>query len=57
MKKLIKKYQKEIDFLNMRLDTAIFIGKRNRIRIEESLQIYTEILNDQKANEKIQNKN
>jgi hypothetical protein len=49
MEELIKKHQKEIDFLNMRLDTAIFIGANNKIRIEEGLRIHNEILNDLKA--------
>jgi hypothetical protein len=49
MEEIIKKQQKEIDFLNMRLDTAIFIGKHNRIRIEEGLKIRTEIVNELKA--------
>ena len=48
MEKLIKKYQKEIDFLNMRLDTAKYIGENSRIKIVESLYIYTKVLNDLK---------
>jgi|GEM_PF-5840628 len=33
----------------MRLDTAIFIGDWNRIRIEEGLSIYKDIVNDLKT--------
>ena len=48
MEELIKKYQKEIDFYNTRLDTAKYMGKNNRIRIEEAMYVYTKVLNDLK---------
>jgi hypothetical protein len=49
MEELIKKHQKEINFLNWRLENAQFMGRNVKIRIEERLIVHTEILNDLKA--------
>lgn len=44
MEELIKKYEEELDFLNERLGTALFIGENQKIRINSEIEVYTKIL-------------
>lgn len=46
MEELIKKYEEELDFLNERLETALFIGKNQKIRIDSEIKVYTKVLHD-----------
>ena len=49
MEELIIKYEKEIDFLNERLETAIFIGDNQKIRIDAEKSIYLQVVKDLKS--------
>lgn len=46
MEEIINKYQSQLDFLNERLNTAIFIGEHQRIRIETEKRTLEHILAD-----------
>ena len=45
---LIAKYEKEIKFLNKRLNTAIFIGDTQKIRIDTEKEVYLNVVKDLK---------
>ena len=49
MEELIKKYKKQIDWLNERLDTAIYIGDHQKIRISTEIMILYKVIDDLKA--------
>lgn len=46
MEELIKKYEEELNFLNERLDTAMYIGENQKIRINSEIEVYTKIVHD-----------
>ena len=45
---LIKKHQKEVKFLKMRLNTSLFMGSNNKLIVKEGLRIHSEIVEDLK---------
>ena len=49
MNELIKKYEKELKFLNERLETAIYIGSNQKIRIKSKIEVYEKVLSDLRA--------
>ena len=48
MRELIFKYEKEIDWLNERLNTAIYMGDNQKIRIETELALLSGVISDLK---------
>lgn len=46
MKDLIDKYKKELDFLNERLNTALFIGNNQKILINAEINVYEKVISD-----------
>jgi len=34
----------ELDFLNERLETALFIGKNQKIRIDSEIEVYSSVI-------------
>lgn len=49
MEELIEKYEKQIEWLNERLDTAIYMGANQKIRIDTEIAILYRIIDDIKA--------
>jgi hypothetical protein len=49
MTELIKKYKEEIDWRNKRLETAIYMGKNQKIRIGTEIALYEEVIKDLSA--------
>ena len=49
MEELIEKYEKQIEWLNERLETAIYIGDRQKARIDTEIVTLGRVINDLRA--------